>query len=458
MSFVAAQVPVTQDPADSQPSDDAIAEADAVWQSQRDAVRTQIEAAIEAARPHPLARRTLALLAEAEVDVIAEPPGYRLVERNGVARQHPEDDEPATLADLVGTLRARHPALFQPAEPDPVVADDPLPPAPAAEGAATRVWTEQSARARSLLAASGTRARALAISARTRLTRVRTHVEERFTPVPSPEGGAGSGDMAAPSAPMAPPAASLSAQADHLRGQARLAASRLRDRASSVSAAAVERGRLGWDDTRDALGAGGILRRPSTIAALVGVGLIGIVVLAAREDAPGVTEAPAPAIAETTPVTPPSAPVKPVPADADPASAGPVRGPAPARTPVPDDEPAPDDAPMPADSAPQASDITGPAEVIDTATLKIGGRTLRLFGVVWVRGGQTEELARYLGKRAVTCQPVAGSDAHLCSVDGRDLSEVVLFNGGGRASPEATPDLVAAEDRARSERLGVWAR
>ncbi len=27
-----------------------------------------------------------------------------------------------------------------------------------------------------------------------------------------------------------------------------------------------------------------------------------------------------------------------------------------------------------------------------------------------------------------------------CLVDGRDLSEVVLFNGGGRASPEASPN------------------
>jgi endonuclease YncB( thermonuclease family) len=78
--------------------------------------------------------------------------------------------------------------------------------------------------------------------------------------------------------------------------------------------------------------------------------------------------------------------------------------------------------------------------------------------VEWVRGGQPEELTRYLAGRPVTCQPVAGSAAYLCAVEGRDLSEVVLFNGGGRASSEATPDLVAAEDRARTERLGVWAR
>ena len=72
--------------------------------------------------------------------------------------------------------------------------------------------------------------------------------------------------------------------------------------------------------------------------------------------------------------------------------------------------------------------------------------------------GQAEELARYIGNRSVTCQPAPGSANMNCLVDGRDLSEVVLFNGGGRAAPEASPELVAAEDHARSERLGVWKR
>jgi hypothetical protein len=83
---------------------------------------------------------------------------------------------------------------------------------------------------------------------------------------------------------------------------------------------------------------------------------------------------------------------------------------------------------------------------------------VRLFGVEWVRGGQADDLTRYLAGRSVTCLPVTGSQNVLCQVEGRDLSEVVLFTGGGRASPEATPDLVAAEDHARSERLGVWKR
>ena len=63
-----------------------------------------------------------------------------------------------------------------------------------------------------------------------------------------------------------------------------------------------------------------------------------------------------------------------------------------------------------------------------------------------------------IGGRTVSCQPAPGSENVNCSVDGRDLSEVVLYNGGGRASPEASPELVAAEDHARSERLGVWKR
>ena len=438
------------DPADAPTSDDGIAERDAAWETERAAIRAQIEAAVDAADPHPVARRTLALLVEAEVAVAAEAPGYRVVGRPGVPQPPTESGERPTLDDLVGALRDRHPALFKPPEPDPVVPEEPPPALAKQEGAASHAWAKRSARARTLVAASGARARVLATTARTRLRGVRTRVEDHFARIPPDAGREVAGEATMPS----PPTKSPAARADRLGGQAMETGLRLRHRAGALSAAALERGRLGWDDTRDALAAGGILRRPSTIAALAGIGLLGLVVLVAtRDDGPRRTEAPAPtqAVPEPPPAAQPQAQVSPAPSPAP--VAKPVQP-----TPVPDDEPAPDDAPMQAETAPQAGEISGPAEVIDTATLKVGGRVVRLFGVVWVRGGQTDELARYLGKRAVSCRPVAGSDAHLCSVDGRDLSEVVLFNGGGRASPEATPDLVAAEDRARSERLGVWAR
>ena len=100
--------------------------------------------------------------------------------------------------------------------------------------------------------------------------------------------------------------------------------------------------------------------------------------------------------------------------------------------------------------------MSGVPEVIDTATLRVDGKVVRLFGVEWARGGLAEDLTRYLQGREVTCSPAASPDRYRCQVDGRDLSEVVLFNGGGRATPNATPELVAAENYARTERIGIW--
>jgi endonuclease YncB( thermonuclease family) len=99
-------------------------------------------------------------------------------------------------------------------------------------------------------------------------------------------------------------------------------------------------------------------------------------------------------------------------------------------------------------------------EVIDTATLSIGGRVVALFGVQWARGGgEPADLAGYLRGREVTCLPAEGSaKAYRCEVEGQDLSKVVLFNGGGRATTEATPDLLAAEAHARSAKTGLWAK
>jgi endonuclease YncB( thermonuclease family) len=104
--------------------------------------------------------------------------------------------------------------------------------------------------------------------------------------------------------------------------------------------------------------------------------------------------------------------------------------------------------------------LRGVPEVIDTATLSIGGRVVALLGVQWARGGgEPADLAGYLRGREVTCLPAEGSaKAYRCEVEGQDLSKVVLFNGGGRATTEATPDLLAAEAHARSAKTGLWAK
>ena len=100
--------------------------------------------------------------------------------------------------------------------------------------------------------------------------------------------------------------------------------------------------------------------------------------------------------------------------------------------------------------------ITGPAEVIDTGTVEIAGRRLRLFGLSGTDGPAVQEMNDYIGDREARCRPAAG-ERYRCEVDGWDLSEVVLFNGGGRATPDAPAGYVRAEQKARSARRGIWA-
>ena len=100
--------------------------------------------------------------------------------------------------------------------------------------------------------------------------------------------------------------------------------------------------------------------------------------------------------------------------------------------------------------------ISGVPEIVDTSTLRIDGRVVRLFGVEWERGAQADDLTRYIAGREVVCTPAVRSDRHRCQIEGRDLSEVVLYNGGGRATSEATPELKTAEAKARDAGFGIW--
>jgi endonuclease YncB( thermonuclease family) len=82
---------------------------------------------------------------------------------------------------------------------------------------------------------------------------------------------------------------------------------------------------------------------------------------------------------------------------------------------------------------------------------------VRLFGVEAADDvGSTDELTRYLSGREVVCEVVARPDLYRCQVDGKDLSVVVLFNGGGRVTSDGTPELKIATDRARSAGVGIW--
>lgn len=101
--------------------------------------------------------------------------------------------------------------------------------------------------------------------------------------------------------------------------------------------------------------------------------------------------------------------------------------------------------------------LRGVPDVIDTATLSLEGEVVRLFGVEWAPGaGKPEDLTAYLQGREVTCEPVGGNDTYRCRVGEQDLSRVILYNGGGQPTAEATPELKAAADKAREAKIGVW--
>jgi hypothetical protein len=102
------------------------------------------------------------------------------------------------------------------------------------------------------------------------------------------------------------------------------------------------------------------------------------------------------------------------------------------------------------------SPLVGVAEVVDTATLRLNGALVHLFGVEAAAEEQTDNFARYLSGREVSCVPADRPETYRCYVEGRDLSQVVLFNGGGRAAADASPELSAAEARARAARTGLW--
>jgi hypothetical protein len=101
----------------------------------------------------------------------------------------------------------------------------------------------------------------------------------------------------------------------------------------------------------------------------------------------------------------------------------------------------------------------GAADVLDTATLAIRGRKIQLEGILGDDDRRAvRSLARFLRRREVICEPSGAPERYRCNVDGQDLSEVILSNGGARATPDAPAELLAAEDEARSARLGIWRR
>ncbi len=121
--------------------------------------------------------------------------------------------------------------------------------------------------------------------------------------------------------------------------------------------------------------------------------------------------------------------------------------------------PAPAPKPKPAPPAPAEVKarpvLKGVPTVLDTSALVIDGQLVRLVGVLGEGGTMAKELEIYIAKRTVICGPEGTNEYH-CIVGGQNLSEVVLFNGAGRAKADAPAYLKQAEAVARRNSIGVW--
>ena len=84
-------------------------------------IRALILAELDRRGARPVARRTLALIAEGFVEPADGVPGYRIVDRTGTVRLRGEAGAgvPLTLHDLVDELREQHAPLFLPPAPEP---------------------------------------------------------------------------------------------------------------------------------------------------------------------------------------------------------------------------------------------------------------------------------------------------------------------------------------------------
>ncbi len=122
-----------------------------------------------------------------------------------------------------------------------------------------------------------------------------------------------------------------------------------------------------------------------------------------------------------------------------------------------------------------ADEISSYAFVQDDGSLKVSGRTIRLFGIYIP---PTAQSCRTF-ERPVTCAPQAalaldfkigadfvhctprsrnddGSITALCRVGGNDLSAYLLERGWALALPDAPFEYAALEKIARNKSLGVW--
>lgn len=116
--------------------------------------------------------------------------------------------------------------------------------------------------------------------------------------------------------------------------------------------------------------------------------------------------------------------------------------------------------------------VSGPATVIDGATLDLGGRRLRLYGMDAPDLDQTcsdgherdyacgraaaAALTARIGGESVTCELSGADGTALCRRDGEDLAAWMVANGYAIADRSVPAAYEAQDRRAWGRRVGLW--
>jgi endonuclease YncB( thermonuclease family) len=131
-----------------------------------------------------------------------------------------------------------------------------------------------------------------------------------------------------------------------------------------------------------------------------------------------------------------------------------------------------------ADVTVSGNSLTGRARVIDGDSLDLGGERIRLYGIDAPEGRQScndvagrpyacgrtasRALATAIAGRRVTCTAVDhdryGREVAICTVDGRDLGELMVRSGHALDYAQHSRGRYAAAQReARDAKRGIWA-
>jgi endonuclease YncB( thermonuclease family) len=125
--------------------------------------------------------------------------------------------------------------------------------------------------------------------------------------------------------------------------------------------------------------------------------------------------------------------------------------------------------------APDKTPIAGKPTIISNSALQVDGKRVVFFGIdpmmpkqpcnvgprTWDCGSAAQRtLMNLLGREPVECLPqVLDMFRRVyakCTVNGQDIAAAMVEAGMAVALPEETKDYLAAEQKAKAEKVGIW--